>query len=257
MGLYLKYLSMHIKSAMEYRVSFMFLFITALLNPLGNLAVVWFMFWRFDNILGWRMDEVMLVFGLTYIGFSLAEVFGRGLDLFDRLIRLGTFDRMLVRPRSIVLQVLGSEFEITRIGRCAVGVWALVSALDSLDISWSTGKAAALAFAVVGSFCVFVAILFLRGAFCFITVEGMELTNILFDGGRETARYPISIYEKGFAFFFTFIVPFACANYYPALYIMGKAAAFPAALAPAVCAAFLAVCMLLFRAGMGRYASTG
>jgi ABC-2 type transport system permease protein len=257
MKLYFKYLSMHIKSAMEYRASFIFLMATALLNPLGSLAVLRFMFWRFDNIMGWGFNEVLLIFGLSYTGFSLAEVFGRGFDLFDRLIRLGTFDRMLVQPRSVILQVFGSEFEITRIGRCAVGVWVLAGSLNGLDIVWSVGKAAALAFAVLGSFSVFTGILFLRGAFCFVTVEGTELTNILFDGGKETARYPVTIYDRGFAFFFTFIVPFACASFYPSLYIMGRETAFPAALAPAVCFAFLAACAALFRAGMRKYNSTG
>ena len=46
--------------------------------------------------------------------------------------------------------------------------------------------------------------------------------NILAEGGKKVAQYPIDIYAKWFRTFFTFIVPFGLVNYYPVLYLFGK-----------------------------------
>lgn len=257
MTLYLRYMQMHVKAALQYRGSFLFQMAASALNPAVNAAAVWFMFWRFDNILGYTLAEVLFLFAVVYIGFTIAETFGRGLDVFDRLIRLGTMDQILTRPRSLILQILGSEFETLRLGRLLVSIWLLNYSIGSLDIAWNAGKAAVLVFALIGSAAVFIGILFLRCALCFFTIEGLELTNILFDGGRETAKYPVSIYDRGFAFVLTFVIPFGCANYFPMLYILEKSDNLLYAFAPVICLFFLVPCVALFFFGVRHYASTG
>lgn len=59
--------------------------------------------------------------------FSLAETFARGFDQFSSIIGNGTFDRIMVRPRSSVLQVLGQRIEFTRLGRMVQAVIILLT----------------------------------------------------------------------------------------------------------------------------------
>ena len=60
---------------------------------------IYFMFQRFDSVKGYTYSEVLLCFAIVLLQFSLAEMFGRGFDLFDGIVRRGEFDRILVRPR--------------------------------------------------------------------------------------------------------------------------------------------------------------
>ena len=88
------------------------------------------MFERFGQIQGWSFYEVTLCFAITHMSFSLSECFSRGFDAFSSLVASGDFDRLLVRPRSTVLQVLGSKFEFSRFGRlfraCIVLIWSFI-----------------------------------------------------------------------------------------------------------------------------------
>ena len=51
------------------------------------------------------MYEVLLTFSIIQFGFSMNELFARGIDSFDKLIIDGSFDRLLLRPQNILLQV--------------------------------------------------------------------------------------------------------------------------------------------------------
>ena len=115
--LYGHYLSINVRSAMQYKTSF---FLTALGQFLVSFNVflgIYFMFRRFQSVGGFTYSEVLLCFSVVLLEFSLAEMLARGFDLFPEMVRTGSFDQVLVRPRNEILQVLGSKFELTRIGR--------------------------------------------------------------------------------------------------------------------------------------------
>jgi len=53
------------------------------------------------------LPEVAVLYGMVTTGFALAEAFGRGFDVFASYVKSGDFDRFLLRPRRIALQVGG------------------------------------------------------------------------------------------------------------------------------------------------------
>lgn len=75
---------------------------------------------------------------------------------------------------------------------------------------------------VFGGVIVFSGLFLVYASLCFFTTEGLEVMNILTDGGREFGRYPLSVYGEGFLKFFTYVVPLALFQYYPLLYITGR-----------------------------------
>lgn len=117
MKLYFHYISIHIRSIMEYKASFFLSVIGQFLVTFNVLLGIYFLFERFSNIKGFTYQEVLLSFSVMLLEFSLAECIARGFDRFPNLVRKGEFDRILVRPRNEILQVLGSQFELSRLGR--------------------------------------------------------------------------------------------------------------------------------------------
>ena len=83
-------------------------------------------------------------------------------------------------------------------------------------------KIITLIFMLISGIAVFLSIFILAASYCFLTVKGLEVRNVLTYGCREMAQYPIGIFKKGFVTFFTFIIPFGFVNYYPLLFILGK-----------------------------------
>src|SRR5579859_7744959 len=95
-------------------------------------------FGPFPTMLGWKVGEVAMLYAVMSISFGLAEMFGAGIDLFPDTIRLGEFDRVLLRPVSSFMLVVGSDFRLRRLGRITQGVLTFVIALHLLpDLHWT------------------------------------------------------------------------------------------------------------------------
>ena len=105
----------------------------------------------------------------------------------------------------------------------------------------------------------FSALLVLKASFSFWTIDGMEIMNILLEGGRDLSKYPIEIYNEKFAKFFTFVIPFGMVNYYPLLYIFEKQADAPFwyGLTPLASVVFFILILQVWKKGISSYKSTG
>lgn len=247
---------MHIKSQLQYRTSFILMCVGQFFIPFSVFAGLYFMFQRFGSLNGYTFHEVALCYSVVHLSFALSEGLVRGYDSFSGLIRQAGFDRLLLRPRWLVLQVLGSKFELTRIGRLVQSLVVLCIALSGLQIVWTPLKILTLILMVIGCSAVFSGIFIAASTMCFWTVEGLEVINILTDGGRETAQYPLDIYKKGFRLFFTFVIPLGAASFVPLRYILDRAGAASAA-APLYGLVFLAFSVFVWYGGVRHYKSTG
>ncbi|UVI32774.1 ABC transporter permease [Paenibacillus spongiae] len=259
MKLYFKYLAILFKSQVQYRTSFWLLTVGQFFIPFSVFAGLYFLFERFGQIKEWSFFEVALCFAVIHMAFAISECFARGFDAFSSLVVNGDFDRLLVRPRSTVVQVLGSKFEFTRFGRLLQSIIVLVYALANLPIEWTLLKGLTLLLMISSGVFIFTGIYMLAATMCFWTIQGLEVANIFTDGGREMAQYPLNIYQKWVSRFFTFVIPFGCVNYLPLLYILGKTGSDSDlyVLAPLAGFVFILPCLLVWQFGVRRYRSTG
>ena len=115
--LYLHYISIQIRCMMQYKKSFIMTSMGQFLASFNAFLGIHFLFMRFHSIAGYSYSEVLLCLSIVLMEFSLAECVARGFDSFSKIVRQGTFDRIMTRPRNEILQILGNNFELTRIGR--------------------------------------------------------------------------------------------------------------------------------------------
>lgn len=264
LDLYRRLIAIQIRAQLQYPVAFWFsLLTTGLITTFsfGSLALI---LQRFEGIGGWTLGEVAFLYGMVEIAFGVMDMLFSGFDppFFGRQIRLGQLDQLLLRPVSVLLQLLGSRLEIRRLGRVAQGVIILGVALAWTEIQWTVIKIVylPLVFASLVSF--FGGLFILGSTITFWTVESIEVINILTYGGSEMMAYPMHIYRDWMRNFFTFIVPATVLNYYPALYFLGKPdpfnlPSFVPFLAPVVGVGTMLVAFTLWRLGMRHYTSTG
>ena len=255
--IYFKYLKMLIKCQTQYRVAM-------LMSTLGQFSVsflyflgMYFFFDRFGSVGGWSYHEVALCFGVAMCSFSLTECFVRGFDMFSQTVIKGDFDRIMLRPRSTVLQVLGSNFDLSRSGRFIQGLGVLIIALNGLTLP--TGGGLMIPLMILSGATIFAGLFVLGATICFFTTEGLEVVNVFTDGGRELTSYPLTIYPKWLRTVFTFVIPFGCFNYLPLTYLVGRTEGFSLfyVLSPFIGMLFLPLSFLVWRVGVKHYLSTG
>ena len=257
MKIYFDNLKLHLKSIMEYKLSFILSLISQIFVFFTYYFLIIAMFQKFNNLQGYSIYEVLLTFSIIHFGFSMNETFARGIDQFDTLIIDGSFDRLLLRPRNILLQVVGYQIDYTKLARVIQSIIIMIVALIKLEIDWSILKVLTLILMLLSSISIFFGIFLLAASYCFITIQGLEVRNVFTDGGKHTAQYPIGIFNKYFVKIFTYIIPYALVNYYPLMYFIGKVDKVYYAFLPIIVLIYLIPCFLIFNKGSKNYLSTG
>ena len=224
MKLYIKFLGIHLRSAMQHKAAFFMMMLSQITTSLASLLIVYFLFDRFGQVDGFNFEEVLICYAVVLMAFSLAECFVRGLDVFPRLLGNGQFDRMLVRPRNEVFQVLASTVEFGRIGRAIQAVAVLFWIYAGLS---------------------------------FFTTEGLEFMNVFTDGSRDHGAYPVSVYGREALRFYTYVVPLACIQYYPLMYLLGRWNSPWLIICPLAGGGLLLPAWAIWRLGLRHYRSTG
>lgn len=224
---------------------------------LNGFLGVYFLFSNFTNIKGYTYGEVLLCFAVMQMAFSLSECFAGGFSSFSGLVKRGEFDRILVRPCSPVLQILGSKFDVGRIGPMMTGIFMLGFGIYHSRIVWNFSRILTLIFMILGGMFLFAGLFMVGAAICFFSLEESGCMNVLTYGAKEHGKYPIDIYGRGMMHICTYIIPYTLIQYYPLQYLFGRTSNWRYALYPAGMLPFLLLCYLFFRFGMYRYQSSG
>ena len=262
--LYRRLIGVQIRSQMMYRAAF---FTEAL--GVGLITVLEFsslalVFTQFDNLGGWSLGQVAFLYGLAEFSFGIMDMLFSGFDpdTFGLKIRQGGFDQLLLRPVSLTLQVVGSEFVLRRLGRIFIGAAIFATALKLNPIVWSLPKVLLTLMSSFSQVCFFGGLFVVGATITFWTVESIEVINIFTYGGSYMISHPMHIYPDPLRRFFTFVIPAAFLNYYPALYILGlpDPTGMPpwvAFLAPIAGLFLLSAALAFWRFGINHYQSTG
>jgi ABC-2 type transport system permease protein len=260
--LYGRYLGVSVRGQLVYRASFVMQVIGALLVTGIEFLTIWALFHRFGSLAGWTLPEVAFLYGIADVTFAVADGVGAGFDTVAALARSGDLDRLLLRPRSPVLQLLGQEVALRRVGRLSQALVVLVWAGGAAHVDWSWPRLALLLFAIAGGVCLYLGVLLIQAATALVTLERLEIWSAFTYGGNYAAQYPLPIFRGWFRRFLLFVLPLGCVGYLPGVAILGRPEPLGTppllqALAPLAGALFLAVALVIWRLGLRRYQSTG
>jgi ABC-2 type transport system permease protein len=255
--------SASLRAQAQYPVSAMLLTIGQFLGNGIEILAVWALFDRFGNVQGWRLGEVAVFYGLVHAMFAIADVLSRGFDVLGtEFLRTGDFDRVLLRPRSATLQLMGHEFRISRAGRLAQGLIVLLIGSHAVGVQWDVASIAIALWATAGGVALFFGIMVLQGTMSFWTIESLEIANVATYGGVQAAQFPLSVYNGWLRGALTYVVPLTCVAYFPILLILRRAdplgtPAWFGAIAPVAGFVFLGIAFVAWRYGIRHYTSTG
>ena len=248
---------MHIKSQMQYKISFFLTLIGNFIVSFSVLLGIYFLFLRFNVVADFSFEEVLLCFAVMLAAFSLAECFARGFDQFPQMLGNGEFDRALVRPRPIIFLVLSMKVDFTRLSRVLQAAVVFIYAIPNSGVHWTAENILTLILMVVCGSILFFGLFLVYAAITFFTIDGLEFMNIFTDGGREFGRFPFSIYGEGVLRFLTYIIPLALVQYYPLLFLLGREENLLFMFTPLLALLFIIPAYGFFRFGLSRYKSIG
>lgn len=239
----------NLAAAMEYRAAFISQSVGMILND-GVYFVVWIIFFkRFENINGWELADMFIVFGVAASAFGLAGMlFGNAFNLGEIIVR-GRLDYYLSLPRPVLLHVLASRTVPSGFGDFLYGFLSYIaSGQFSLD---GLGR---FVLSILLATAVFVAFLVIVQSLAFWIGTGGTFTILATNAMISFALYPITIFNNAAKVILFLVIPAAFMGALPAGFV--KAFSWPTLGWMALGAAgFLAFAVFLFHLGLRRYES--
>jgi len=256
--LYGKYIRMNLLCGMQYKgwpIMVLQVFIVVITDPIGLI----FMFSRFGSIGPWTIERILLIYSMAVTSFGLAESFCRGFDYFPwKMIRTGDFDRVLLRPQPLTVQIAGSYFHIHRFARVFSGIGVISWCLFRMKIALTAIDILVLILALIGGFITYTGVFLFTSGIAFFTIQGLDWIYIFTNASYQITRCPMEYMPRTLKYLFTFFMPMLVISYYPASAICGWGDSYyKGLLALPAGIAFFLFSILVWRIGVRHYKSTG
>jgi len=211
-----------VRSQLQYRLSFALDTAAMFLVSFLDFVAVLLIFHATPRLGSFSVEEVAFLYATSGLSFAIAELVVGHLDGFPQMIRDGSFDVVLLRPRGTLFQVVSIDFQLRRLGLAVQAFVVLGWAIAQLDIPWNAGRVAALPLMVVCGAAIFCGVWVLTISVVFWAVEGREAANAFTYGGRQLTQYPIDVYGRWLRRLLAYVIPMAFVSYFPALYVLDK-----------------------------------
>lgn len=231
------------RSQRSYRLNFGIDLFSSFVVGFVELAEVWLLFHNAPVIGGMDFRQILLVFGIGDLSWSLASLVFGHVDNLATYLRLGTLDVFYLRPQPLLLQLVTSDISLRRLTRAAVGLGALVVGLRANDIAWSPTHVALLLMTLVSAAITYAGTYVWAAGVQFFVVAGSELTNSVVYGGRYAATQVAAVWSAPLTVLFGYVFPMAMTAYVPTLVLLGLPA-------PAGLPAWLGWCTPVFAVWM-------
>ncbi|MFC7373098.1 ABC transporter permease [Fictibacillus iocasae] len=258
--LYFTLISGSLKSRMQYKVNFIFSMVSYSMIMAVDFILLAAILHRFDDVKGWDLYEVGLLYSISSIAISLYRVIGAEIHDFERYMVNGEFDSLLIRPVSPLFLLLTKNIDLSRIGGAIQGLIIMVISVSNL---METDRAsllllAYLPVAVLAGLVICFAVGVLTAALAFWTEKIKDFQTFTLYAPFTAANYPMNIYPGMLKIIFFTVIPVAFMNYVPVFYLLNKGGQWWYLVLPAaVAAVFLALSLILWQTGIKHYHSTG
>jgi ABC-2 type transport system permease protein len=209
-----------IRAQRSYRASFALDLFGSLLVGLAEFGEVWVIFHNVRVLGGLDFNAILLLFGLSNLAFSLADLLVGHVDNLPTFVRMGTIDAFYLRPQPLLAQLVTCELSLRRLARIGVALVALSAGLTQNDIAWGPSVVAMLLIAVICGTAIFAGLFVCAASLQFFLINGSELTNSFTYGGSYAASQPASIFPTPLKMVFGYLVPVAFTAYLPTLVIL-------------------------------------
>lgn len=213
---------MHIRSQMEYRGAFWLDRVAQIMSYGAVFATIGILLARFETLGGWNFPELALLYSFQLLAYSLGAALSFvQLRNMEELVRLGTFDTLLVKPFSPWAYIVFSGLNIGYAGHIILAVALMGWAIAAVDFTWSIPSALFLVGALISATLLTAGIITIIGATALVWVRSNHLFSLFF-GFWELTRYPLNIFPAGIQFVLITAVPLALTSSVPVGALLSK-----------------------------------
>jgi len=228
-------------------------FLTNIIFMIFNNAcflVEWIIFYSLkDNIGGYALKDVILLWGLASGTYAICFIFFGGVLDLPKLIMEGKIDSYLVQPKNILISILSSRTKVSAIGDLIYGyILLFIYGFSIKNLILYT------LFLLIGGI-IITSMGAIFGSLAFYITKADTLANTMINMSLNFATYPDGIFKGAVRILFFTIIPIGFAVYLP-LNILRDFNMFYFIIVILFCILLVIVAFIIFNKGLKRYSSS-
>lgn len=221
-SLYFYYCKTSMKAWFQYRVDAFLRIFAVMARESTAVIIMYITFLSFKNIGGWTINELLFLFSFMFLTYGIFIIFFTGLRDFQYMVIQGDLDKLLIRPRGVLFQLLASNSDwFAALGHGLLGIVVFIYSSSKISIEWTMQKIILACSCVCSGVLIQGALFLMFASLSFFIVKTDNLRNVLYWNIKSFMGYPISIYPKLIQYFVVYIIPLAFVNYFPSQLLMG------------------------------------
>lgn len=218
-------------------------------NNLLFFSTWWILLERFEQVEGWKLADIMCLFGISAAGYGVAVIFAGGLFDLARKVHDGELDTWLTQPKSVIVQALGSRTQMSGWGDLVSGAGMLAL---SGAVSWQSFP-----LVLIGVGCAsatFVACGVAAHSIAFWLGRTHELSRALFEFTVTFSIYPPSLFGARLKWLLFTVLPAGFVSYLPVELLRAPSGSTLLACVIGT-GAYVGAALWMFERGLRRYSS--
>jgi len=242
-------IKLNLASNMEYRATFISQAIGMFINN-GIYFVFWLMFFdRFEEIRGYQIDQIFLLFAIVALGWGLAFTFAGNAGRVVDLVAQGRLDYYLTLPRPVLTHLLFSRMDPFTVGDLTFGfiAYLFTGRFDPVSIVLFL-LCSALAGVIFASFAA------LTGCLSFFMGNANQLSGHLMNTMISFSLYPFGLFQGVLRLILFTLIPAGFVGAVPVDVVETHSLALLGALVGAAGVSVI-VLSVVFKIGLRRYES--
>ena len=206
---------MSLKMEMEY-VSYTFCWLLMIpISCFSGFYVLKVIMDKSSSLNGWSFGQIAVLYGLSMFSHAFQDMFFIQTREIEYSILTGEFDRMLLRPMGVFFQFCTGSANLCGIYDLVPGMIIFFYGCHLVDFQWTVLNVIRILIITAGGTLISAAVFTATGAIAFWTKKSSALVEFNLSIIEKTTSYPLTIYPKWFARFFTFVIPLGFISFYP------------------------------------------
>jgi len=244
-----------IMSAAIYRTNFWLMILQSTVNSLMGILVIRLIYGSVESIAGWNMHEMIILICTSQIVNQLYRgIVHWNQNRFILSVGTGGFDRMLLRPVSVMFQANTGSVDFTCPVSALCPLIILIIQVSELGVTLSIINIVLFILFVINAVVVLSAFMMLLYSFVFVFIKVDGFTNLYYLM-MDIADRPKEMFSRGFMYGFIFLVPAIPLANAPASALLGKADLPQMLIYLSIGLLFPILSHIAFKAGLKRYTS--
>ena len=212
--IYMQMAAQYFKARMQYRTDFIVSIIGMLFRDVTGFFGIWVLFHTIPTLAGWSFYEVLFLYAFSLLSLTPLQLF------FDKVWDLhghiddGTFLKYYFKPLDMMFYYMSGVFDIKGLSQLFFAVVGLWYAAIHLPVHWDLFLIFGFMVVSLSSSLIMISMMLFASIPAFWITNSSAILDLVFNL-RDFSRYPLTVFNGFFKFFFTLIIPIGFIAYYP------------------------------------------